>query len=182
MRYNRKWQELSQAIRTKYPLCCACITHDESQPRLATEVHHLMPVKVAPEHELTIPNLCPVCRECHERLEVLANRKPMLVLHPELVAKRKDTCNESLNAQDDRGGANPLIKTPCVTSQAVFLHEFPKNHPTPYDFAKICSDKSAVLIKTVECHATNDGFYCKKLNILRAIPCPHCARNAKMGL
>lgn len=65
--YDSRWKALSLRYRANHPLCEHCELHGRTTP--ATEVHHKVPVKIAPRLRLQADNLIAVCRECHEKLE-----------------------------------------------------------------------------------------------------------------
>lgn len=65
--YDRRWQQLSSRYRTLHPLCEQC--ESEGRVTAATEVHHVVPIKVDRTKRLEEANLMAVCRACHEKLE-----------------------------------------------------------------------------------------------------------------
>ena len=65
--YDSRWHRLSVHKRTIDPLCENCLNEGRVTP--ADEVHHIVPIAVAPELRLKIGNLMSVCRSCHEVVE-----------------------------------------------------------------------------------------------------------------
>ena len=65
--YGKDWERLSTTVRTMRPLCERCQTL--GRVRAATEVHHVVPIRVDPSRRLDEANLMSVCRKCHEELE-----------------------------------------------------------------------------------------------------------------
>ena len=60
---SREWRKVSRQIRTRDGACVDCGTTE------GLTVHHLTPVRVAPELGLDPDNLVTVCRSCHGRRE-----------------------------------------------------------------------------------------------------------------
>lgn len=71
--YGNDWRKLSEYKRKIDPLCERCSEQGRTTP--ACHVHHVVPIKVAPEKRLDITNLMSVCLECHEELEKDAGNK-----------------------------------------------------------------------------------------------------------
>lgn len=65
--YDDTWQELSRRVRHERPLCEQC--EKEGRITSSVEVHHVVPIRVAPALRLERANLMAVCKACHERLE-----------------------------------------------------------------------------------------------------------------
>jgi len=65
--YDHRWRRLSELKRQEDPLCEECEREGMVTP--ATEVHHIIPVRLAPMMRLSWSNIVSVCKACHERLE-----------------------------------------------------------------------------------------------------------------
>ena len=57
---HRRWKTLSRAYRRAHPLCQAC------EARLASEVHHIQPIALAPHRAYDWANLRALCPACHK--------------------------------------------------------------------------------------------------------------------
>lgn len=65
--YDHQWRKLSERKRATDPLCEHCLSQGRTTP--ASEVHHIVPIAVAPHLRLDWDNLMSVCHPCHELLE-----------------------------------------------------------------------------------------------------------------
>lgn len=65
--YDWQWRQLSERKRQIDPLCEVCLKADIVTP--AEEVHHIAPIKDAPQLRLIWSNLLSVCVECHRKIE-----------------------------------------------------------------------------------------------------------------
>ena len=65
--YNWQWRKLRGAFLQHHPLCQRCASKGIVQA--AEHVHHVVPVKEAPERLLDWSNLMAVCRACHDEIE-----------------------------------------------------------------------------------------------------------------
>lgn len=65
--YDHIWRKVSERVRQEQPLCPDCEAEGRAVP--ATEVHHIVPIKVNPKLRLTRSNLVALCRTHHERRE-----------------------------------------------------------------------------------------------------------------
>lgn len=63
--YDSRWEKVRRMYLAKYPLCQRCESF--GRVTVATEVHHLIPVKAGGLHEEE--NLKAVCHKCHMMLE-----------------------------------------------------------------------------------------------------------------
>lgn len=61
MRKGRRWLAFSRSIRQMNPLCQEC------GERLSAEVHHVIPIRVAPDRVFDVTNVVALCRGCHRR-------------------------------------------------------------------------------------------------------------------
>ena len=68
--YGNDWRKLSERYRKSHPLCERCT--EQGRTRAADHVHHIIPIRVAPELRLERSNLMAVCVECHEELDSVA--------------------------------------------------------------------------------------------------------------
>ena len=73
LRSSERWHRLRDAILTARPVCEICRRLTES-PRLATEVHHIIPAAVmlerfGDEGFFELSNLIPLCTRHHQRNE-----------------------------------------------------------------------------------------------------------------
>lgn len=64
----------AEAFARSDGLCVGCL-HAGRRTR-ATDPHHLLPVRLFPEHELEAANVVALCRPCHERHESAFLRLP----------------------------------------------------------------------------------------------------------
>ncbi len=68
-KYDWRWQKVRRVVLQEAGgMCQGC-------GRGATEVHHIVPVREAPELGYEIGNLMPLCRECHDEQHGGANRR-----------------------------------------------------------------------------------------------------------
>jgi 5-methylcytosine-specific restriction endonuclease McrA len=58
------WRTLSERYRAINPLCEDCL--GAGRTTAAAEVHHVIPITVAPELRLAIENLVSLCKSCHQ--------------------------------------------------------------------------------------------------------------------
>jgi len=66
--YDAAWRKVrALALKRDRYLCLNCIKGDRVTP--AEDVHHVAPIRVAPERRLDLNNLMSVCRPCHSMLE-----------------------------------------------------------------------------------------------------------------
>lgn len=63
--YDHAWRKLRDAHIQANPICKHCIAEGILTP--ATEVDHIVPVKIAPERRLDPTNLQSLCKPCHSR-------------------------------------------------------------------------------------------------------------------
>ena len=64
-RAHRRYRALRQRILNDEPLCRRC--NAQGYTVTATELHHVIPISVAPEKLMDEDNLEPLCRECHSQ-------------------------------------------------------------------------------------------------------------------
>lgn len=64
--YDHTWRKLSLYFRANNPLCEECGKH--GMVTAATEVHHKIPIALAPHLRLDQTNLSAVCHECHSKI------------------------------------------------------------------------------------------------------------------
>jgi 5-methylcytosine-specific restriction endonuclease McrA len=62
--YGHDWRKLSERIRTEEPLCKDCESVGRIRP--ATECHHLIKIREAPNERLNLGNVIGLCHECHQ--------------------------------------------------------------------------------------------------------------------
>ena len=68
-RYDWRWQKLRRVVMQEHHgQCVRC-------GREASEVHHLVPVREAPELGYEVSNLEPLCRRCHDDQHGGGNRR-----------------------------------------------------------------------------------------------------------
>jgi 5-methylcytosine-specific restriction protein A len=60
--YGAPWRRLRDAVLRREPLCRRCLATAD-RPRIATEVHHILPKARGGTDDLE--NLEPTCAECH---------------------------------------------------------------------------------------------------------------------
>lgn len=63
--YDRAWQRTRLRVLSRRPLCEDCAVEGIVSP--ATEVHHVVKIRVAPELRHDASNLRALCAECHAR-------------------------------------------------------------------------------------------------------------------
>jgi 5-methylcytosine-specific restriction protein A len=63
--YNHEWRALRKAFIQSNPLCADCLSMGKIVG--ASEVHHVVAVRKAPERRLDPSNLCSLCTTCHSR-------------------------------------------------------------------------------------------------------------------
>lgn len=63
--YDRAWQKTRERVLASRPLCEDCAAEGIVAP--ATELHHLVKIRVAPELRHDANNLLALCAECHAR-------------------------------------------------------------------------------------------------------------------
>ncbi|GHV44273.1 HNH endonuclease [Clostridia bacterium] len=68
--YDRRWRNISAAYLAKHPLCADCQKAGRLTP--ATETHHIIPV--ADGGSDNDANLMGLCKSCHSRRTMEANR------------------------------------------------------------------------------------------------------------
>ena len=101
LRSSKRWQELRERILTEHPLCYLCRRLGMA-PRLATEVHHIMPAAEAvkrggEEAFYELRNLVPLCSYHHDRNESAWRNGLAETLFPEadrLTEKEAAKCRE----------------------------------------------------------------------------------------
>ncbi len=61
--YGSDWSKFRNAYLSLHPLCSSC----ESQGRVvvAAELHHLIPIRLAPSRRLDPTNCVGLCKRCH---------------------------------------------------------------------------------------------------------------------
>ena len=87
LRSSKRWQDLRDRILTDHPLCYLCRRLGMA-PRLATEVHHIVPAYEAvkrggEEAFFELRNLVPLCSFHHDRNESAWKNGLSEVLFPE---------------------------------------------------------------------------------------------------
>jgi 5-methylcytosine-specific restriction protein A len=65
--YNRtQWRTARQMFLREHPTCTECAKHGRLTP--ATEVHHVTPIREAPELTFDPENLMALCMRCHSSI------------------------------------------------------------------------------------------------------------------
>jgi 5-methylcytosine-specific restriction endonuclease McrA len=82
IRGTAQWQKARAVIITQQPVCSNPFGyHSAEAPRLASQVHHIRALIVAPHLAFDPSNLASVCTACHARLEGIERRgKPTAYL------------------------------------------------------------------------------------------------------
>lgn len=70
--YDYAWRQLSIYYRKKNPLCERC--KEAGRTAIGRHVHHVVPIRVAPELRLEYANLRSLCTVCHTIEEKEASR------------------------------------------------------------------------------------------------------------
>lgn len=65
--YGADWQRVSRRVRQLKPLCEVC--EKQGKVTAASQVHHKIPIALAPHLRLDASNLMSVCGPCHAWLE-----------------------------------------------------------------------------------------------------------------
>jgi len=58
-----QWRRVRRSVLASNPLCVRC--QERGRTTAATEVHHVVPRKTAPDLAFETANLMPLCRACH---------------------------------------------------------------------------------------------------------------------
>lgn len=64
--HSLRWTRLRNSVMRKGKFLCANPWHWHRDLRVATEVHHIIPVEQAPNLMYNIDNLVPLCSQCHD--------------------------------------------------------------------------------------------------------------------
>jgi 5-methylcytosine-specific restriction enzyme A len=62
--YDYEWQQFRLRYLREHPLCVDCMTHNHV--RLATDVHHTIKLRYAPERRFDETILMALCGDCHK--------------------------------------------------------------------------------------------------------------------
>jgi len=62
--YDATWQRFRRSYLEHHPLCLDCL--DRKEVAVATELHHLVKLRDAPERRLDPSNVRPLCSTCHK--------------------------------------------------------------------------------------------------------------------
>jgi 5-methylcytosine-specific restriction protein A len=65
--YDWQWVQTRRLKLLAHPLCERC--ESEGRVSMAQDVHHIKPIRTAPDLRLDLSNLLSVCRSCHAMLE-----------------------------------------------------------------------------------------------------------------
>lgn len=68
--YDWRWQQVRALKVQRNPVCERCAKQGVTS--VTFDVHHIVPIRVAPELRLVMSNLMSVCRQCHAELEAEA--------------------------------------------------------------------------------------------------------------
>ncbi len=71
LRSKAAWARCSKLGRQIEPLCCDPFKEHGDRVEQATDRHHIIPVKEAPELLLDMKNHASLCKACHARVESL---------------------------------------------------------------------------------------------------------------
>lgn len=69
---SKEWRATREIILSKQPLCVKCLENNTSTP--ATDVDHIIDIKINPKLCLTLSNLQPLCHSCHASKTMKSNR------------------------------------------------------------------------------------------------------------
>ena len=64
--YDALWQKVRKIKIMRNPTCEQC--DKQGVDKIATIVHHIMPIDTHPELRLSMDNLMSLCNECHEEI------------------------------------------------------------------------------------------------------------------
>ena len=71
--HSKAWQDLRNNFIRKNPLCYNPFgAHDDLTPGM--EVHHIIPISLAPQLLMDTKNLAVLCRRCHKTADMLELR------------------------------------------------------------------------------------------------------------
>jgi hypothetical protein len=70
--YDRQWRKLRERVLYEEPLCRLC--QAAGRVEAATEVDHIIPLRVRPELRLERSNARPLCGPCHRQVTGAFNR------------------------------------------------------------------------------------------------------------
>ena len=77
-RGSAAWQRFRKWFRREHPLCQLC--DDDGRVEPATDIHHIVGIMQAPDRALDESNVVALCRDCHQRIEVM-NKKGQQTSH-----------------------------------------------------------------------------------------------------
>jgi 5-methylcytosine-specific restriction protein A len=63
--YDSAWKRLRATVLHKQPLCVHCL--DVGRTEAATELDHIVPIRLRPDLRLVVDNLQPLCKSCHSK-------------------------------------------------------------------------------------------------------------------
>lgn len=75
---SREWREMREYRLSQNPLCAKCLEINQLTP--ATEIDHIIPLKIDPSLRLDPNNLQCLCKKCHSEKtynETLANTQKL---------------------------------------------------------------------------------------------------------
>lgn len=76
LRASTAWRKMSETIRRTEPLCADPYGHHAARPVPSAEVHHIVPLRVAPELAFEPTNLVALCVACHAEVEIYGMPEP----------------------------------------------------------------------------------------------------------
>ena len=69
VRSSKEWQNVRAAAFARMPLCCDPLGRYPNQAVPTEEIHHIEPLRVAPEKAFLMSNLAGLCKPCHREVE-----------------------------------------------------------------------------------------------------------------
>ncbi len=69
LRRSPTWTKLRAVFLAEHPVCCDPLGDHPARVEIATEVHHIQPVRTHPHRVYDPTNLAPLCSMCHNRIE-----------------------------------------------------------------------------------------------------------------
>ena len=70
--YDHKWRKFSKSYRLSNPLCVVCLK--DGIITVASEVHHIIDIRDAPDRQFDSTNLVSICHSCHSKITSRNNK------------------------------------------------------------------------------------------------------------
>lgn len=109
LRASSAWRNLASAAIADSPTCPDPFGFHAGLVRVAAEAHHCVPVCTDSALALCRANVLPLCRECHERAELMASAGVVVALDPHALS----------SALEGEGWVKSLHLSPSATEEGV---------------------------------------------------------------